>query len=175
MNINGMEIEHKYLIHFPDVEFLKNTDNAVVYDITQDYLLPVNSGVNRRVRKRSTGDMTEYFYTQKSHITDLKRIEIEKTISENEYLELLKEKDPERNTIAKQRIGFYYSSQFFETDIFPFWTDRALMELEVESEEQAVMLPPFIEVIKEVTSDKRYTNSALAINIPFDNISSEEN
>ena len=56
--------------------------------------------------------------------------------------------------------------QLFEIDVYPFWTDRAIMEIELDSEEREVMLPPSIEVIKEVTGDGRYTNAAIAREVP---------
>ena len=40
------------------------------------------------------------------------------------------------------------------------------MEIELDSEQREVALPPFIKVIKEVTEDGRYTNAALAKEVP---------
>ena len=40
------------------------------------------------------------------------------------------------------------------------------MELELSAEDQHIDFPPDIEVLREVTGDKRYTNSALAKKIP---------
>ena len=42
------------------------------------------------------------------------------------------------------------------------------MEIELADEAEAVALPPEIEIIKEVTRDRRYTNAALAKAIPAD-------
>jgi CYTH domain-containing protein len=36
------------------------------------------------------------------------------------------------------------------------------MEIELEDKDDTVELPPFIDVIKEVTKDKRFSNFALA-------------
>lgn len=58
----------------------------------------------------------------------------------------------------------------FEIDVYPFWTDRAIMEIELESEEQEILFPPAVQIITEVTSDKRYTNSSLARHVPYDSI-----
>lgn len=58
----------------------------------------------------------------------------------------------------------------FEIDVYPFWTDRAIMEIELDDEGQDILFPPFIEIISEVTSDKRYTNSSLARHVPYDSI-----
>lgn len=50
-----------------------------------------------------------------------------------------------------------------EIDLFPFWKDRAFCEVELAREEETVNLPPWLEVIREVTDDPRYTNASLAL------------
>ena len=54
--------------------------------------------------------------------------------------------------------------------MFPFWTDRAFCEAELSSETEALELPPWVEVIREVTEDARYNNSSLARAVPMDDI-----
>ena len=63
-----------------------------------------------------------------------------------------------------------YKDQRFEIDLFPFWSDRAIMEIELEREDQAVDFPPEINIIREVTEDRRYTNSSLAREIPMETL-----
>ena len=55
-----------------------------------------------------------------------------------------------------------YEGTYFEIDIFPFWRDKAFLEVELKSENEGFVLPPFIKVIKDVTEDEEYTNHALA-------------
>lgn len=57
-----------------------------------------------------------------------------------------------------------------EVDVFPFWQDRAFCEVELPDEATVVTLPEFLDVIREVTEDKRYTNLALAREIPMEEI-----
>ena len=40
----------------------------------------------------------------------------------------------------------------------------------MENEEQVVDLPPQIHILREVTEDVRYTNAALALHIPMEDI-----
>ena len=47
---------------------------------------------------------------------------------------------------------------------------EAELEVELESEDEELQLPDWIEVIREVSADKRYTNSALAKEIPDEEI-----
>ena len=55
-----------------------------------------------------------------------------------------------------------------EIDIFPFSKDKAILEIELNEEQQAFQLPNFIEVIKEVTDDDKYKNVNLAIKRSLD-------
>ena len=166
--MKGFEIERKYLISMPDPDFLR--ENASPTEIVQTYLLPPAPHINARVRKRGRdGDWT-YTHTEKTRLSDLRRIENERRISREEYETLLQNADPDRNVIQKTRWVLPWKGQNFEIDIFPFWTDRALMELELEDEAQTIELPPQIRVLREVTADYRYLNSSLSKTIPYEEI-----
>ena len=54
----------------------------------------------------------------------------------------------------------------YEIDLFPFWLDRALCEIQVSDEAVPVTLPPELTVIREVTDDAAYSNAALAGAVP---------
>lgn len=168
MNVDGFEIERKYLIRMPDPAFLE--ERATPSRIEQTYLKRPAPHVNARVRKRGEEGAWIYTHTQKTRISDLRRIEEEREVSEEEYRQLLRQADPSRNVICKTRWVLPWKGQCFEIDVFPFWEDRALMEIELRDEEQAVELPPEIEVIREVTADGRYTNAALSREIPRDEL-----
>lgn len=166
--MEGFEIERKYLISMPDPDFLRQ--NASPTEIVQTYLLSPAPHINARVRKRGRdGDWT-YTHTEKTRLSDLRRIENERRISREEYETLLQSADPDRNVIQKTRWVLPWKGQNFEIDIFPFWTDRALMELELEDEAQTIELPPRIRVLREVTADYRYLNSSLSKKIPYEEI-----
>ena len=167
MNASDLEIERKFLIRMPDETFLTRAFSTT--EIVQTYL-NAPKGVSERVRKRWDAEQCKYYHTEKIHISDMTRIEKESEIDEAEYLRLLKRADPERRPIEKKRCCVNYLGQMFEIDVFPFYTDRAIMELELESETQEIVFPPEIEIIREVTKDMRYTNAAMAKNIPYDAI-----
>ena len=168
MNVNGKEIERKFLISYPTPQVLAECSSES--DIVQTYLKRTAVGVSNRVRARTTNGICVYTHTEKQHITDVTRIELEHEIGEEEYNELLKQKDPERNVIIKKRYCLNYLGQEFEIDVYPFWSDRAVMELELSSEEQEIFFPECVHVIRELTEDKRYTNASLAKSIPEESI-----
>ena len=163
MNNNGIEIERKYLIKMPDMEKLRQTDNYDFSEIEQVYVSDTMDGMFGRIRKRGKNGVYKYYKTFKKDVTVVTRIEIESEISEKEYKELKKHCREGFGIIEKTRHVFAYKGQTFELDIFPFWNDKAFLEAEVSSEDTEIPIPPFIEVIKEVTEDLSYRNSALAV------------
>ena len=170
MNEIHYEIERKYLIRMPDPAWLEA--NAEGTEITQTYLR-ARPGTTERVRRRGRGGRFVYTHTTKTKLSDLRRIEDEEEISRERYEELLQRSDPARRVICKTRWTFTWEGQFFELDVFPFWTDRAYLEIELRDEGQQVSLPPALRLIREVTEDPRYTNAALSLEIPYEDIGKE--
>ncbi len=155
----GIECEIKLLIKIPNESFFKKY-RAFKCEIEQVYLK--GDGGSHRVRKRTMGDTVNYVETVKMRISSAVSKEYENTISEYEYNELLKRSDKTKHPIYKSRYCFIYKRQYYELDIYDFWSDRATLELEMKSENESYELPPEIEVIKDVTDDKRYKNNKLA-------------
>ena len=54
----------------------------------------------------------------------------------------------------------------FEIDAYPFWDDKAIAEVELKDENEDIIFPDFLKIIKEVTDDSRYKNAAVSENIP---------
>lgn len=163
MNTNNLEIEKKYLIEYPDIEHLKTVSEYT--EIEQIYLKN-ESGASERIRKRGNDGEYLYYHTIKIPVTDMTRIEEEKLISCEEYEELKKRADERFNIIYKTRYCIPYDGHTIEVDVFPFWSKQAFAEVELLSEDEEFSLPEYIRVIRDVTEDKRYTNHALAYEIP---------
>ena len=164
MNIDGFEIERKFLIAMPEEDFLAGCECS---GITQTYLTG-EPGTTERVRRRRWADRCEYTHTIKHKINNMRRQEEETEITQAEYLELLKRADPARRTIEKLRCCYTIGGELWEIDVFPFWEDRAIVEIELSDESEEVELPPGLRLIREVTDDPRYTNAALSLAIPED-------
>ena len=161
-NEDPLEIERKFLIRYPDLNLLDRicTEKTA---IVQTYLIS-EKGISRRIRKKEQGGRIEYWYNEKTKISDMTRIEREREISEEEYNELLKEALPDADTINKIRYCIPSGDHCFEIDVFREWDDRAFAEVELSDEDQEYVFPECLELIKEVTDDGRYTNKSLAIN-----------
>ncbi len=156
-----LEIERKFLIEYPDLDYIASYKFCKKVEISQTYLLN-ESNEKSRIRKRGSNGDYVYYETKKETLTSAERIEIERNISQTEYEELLKNADPERATIEKDRYCIAYENQYFELDVFPFWKDKAFLEIELTDVNQEIKFPPFLKIIKEVTDDKYYTNSNIA-------------
>lgn len=156
------EIERKYIIKRPTAQLLESI-GASHTEILQTYLAVPESGAKRRVRKRgSEQNGWVYTYTEKTDVSFGERIEIEREINREEYETLIGEASPDRPPIEKTRYVFKSEGQTFELDIYPFSEELAVLEIELDSIDREVKLPEFLEVIRDVTGDKRYENSQLA-------------
>ena len=156
-----IETERKYLIEYPNLSLLEGHPFCRGVDMVQTYL-KADSGMSERVRKRYCGESTVYIHTAKKRLSDMSCYEYESRISEKEYLSLLERADENRAPIRKKRYCLVYDKQYFEIDVYPFWNDRAIMEIELSGENDSVNFPDFIKIIKEVTYDKEYKNASLA-------------
>ena len=162
-----LEIERKYLIRMPDRALLDRLADRRDY-IRQTYLLPGEKNTTERVRLRGCGERAEYTHTVKRRITDLTREEREEPVSPREYRSLLDRADPALRVIEKTRWCIPWAGFTLEVDCFPFWTDRAFLEIELPHADASLALPDWVQVVREVTEDPRYTNRALAEEIPLE-------
>lgn len=153
------EIERKYLIEYPDIKWLEGNPACQSIEIIQTYL---NSESDEEVRVRQRGIDGYYIYFQTIKKRVLKRVEIERRLSQAEYLELLMDADTSRKQIRKIRYCLTHKNQYFEIDVYPFWTDKAIAEIELSDENAEIIFPKQIKVIKEVTDDASYKNASLA-------------
>ena len=159
------ETERKYLIEYPDIAYLEKLPNCKRVEIIQTYLKS-SDDTEIRVRQRGADGSYIYYRTEKRRVTDQTRIEIEERLSQEEYLRLLMEADTSLHSIRKTRYCLTENNLYYEIDIYPFWTKNAILEIEMRDENQEIVMPGHIEVIREVTSDRRYSNYQIAREIP---------
>ncbi|MBQ8615501.1 MAG: CYTH domain-containing protein, partial [Clostridia bacterium] len=162
-----LEIERKFLIKKPDLHLLESLPNCQKVDIIQTYL---NSNNDEEIRIRQRGEVGSYIYTKtiKKKIKSATRQETEKRISQREYLTLLNNADINLHQIKKTRYCLMHDNRYYEIDIYPFSKTNAICEIELTDENEQFNLPEFIQLIKEVTNDKKYSNFSLAKKIPTD-------
>lgn len=158
-----VEIERKFLIQKPNLDDISKYVAITAVNIVQTYLKSTD-GSEVRLRQRGINGNYFYYLTEKTAISNLKRIEKERKISEREYIESLNMADTSLKQIVKIRICFVYMNQYFELDLYDFSDDKAIVEIELTSETTEVRFPKFLTMIKEITDDLNYRNIALARN-----------
>ncbi len=157
-----MEIERKYLIARPDLQMLEQLPNCERVDVIQMYLRSSDPAEEIRIRQRGSNGHFVYFMTRKRKISSLKRVEIEERLSKDEYLTLMLQADPAFRPIQKQRYCLSENGLYYEIDIYPDWKEEAILEIELHSENQEIVFPEGLKVIREVTDDPAYSNRAMA-------------
>ncbi len=161
-----LEIEKKILIQKPKISELARFTQYSEHEIVQTYLCDDGSGVERRIRMRGNPFDYTFFYTEKKPVSPGVRVEVERKITEKEYLNYLFETDCHKRQIKKTRYCFIYDNLYYELDVYPFWDDKAILEVELSSEASTFNIPGFITPIKDVTDDPAYSNYHLASELP---------
>ena len=70
--------------------------------------------------------------------------------------------DPDRRPIRKTRYCLTHENQYFEIDVYPFWKDQAIAEIELRDENLPVYFPEQLKIRREVTGEEAFKNAALA-------------
>ena len=164
-----IETERKFLIYMPDLKLLESFNGVRIKKLEQTYL-EYESGKNARVRRIDESGRVSFVKTVKQRISTLSSFEDEHEIDENTYAAELLHADKTKQTVRKTRYCIPFDNHVIEIDVYPFWNDRAILEVELASENESFSLPDFIRVIKEVSEDGRYKNTNLAKEIPYDEI-----
>ncbi len=159
------EIERKFLIEYPNLEWLESLEDCRMVEIAQTYLI-APEGEELRVRERGENGHFMYYLTAKRNVSPMKRVEVEERLTHNQYMDLLMEADPTRRTVYKKRYCLMNEKQYFEIDIYPEWKDTAIMEIELTDAHEEIHFPENIKILREVTEDPSFKNSALAKEMP---------
>ena len=150
------EIERKFLVKRLESIPLQNG-----LAIKQGYI-PTYKRTKTAVRIRLYGDNA--FLTIKGKSKGATRSEFEYAIPVEEAHQMIRELCG-RSLIEKVRYKIDYSGVTWEVDVFEGQNEGLILaEVELESEDQAIVLPDWVD--KEVTDDQRYYNANLVVN-PF--------
>lgn len=161
------EIERKFLIKKPTAEQIASLGCISETNIIQTYLKRGDGVAERRIRQRgSEKNGFSFYYTEKTDIASGVRIENERKITPEEYLQLLTEADTSLHQISKIRYCFIYDKKYFEMDIYPFDNEYAIVEIELSDIDEHINFPP-LDFVKEVTDDASFRNSELAKTLKF--------
>lgn len=157
----GIEIERKFLVHKEKWDQVTKEEKSL---FRQGYIV---SDPERTIRVRLTDE--EGFLTIKGLTVGAVRPEFEYRIPKEDAQELLHRFcDSE---VSKIRHFITHDNNLWEVDEFLGQNEGLIVaEIELASEDESFSLPEWID--KEVTAEKKYSNSNLAIN-PFKNWSNQ--
>lgn len=155
----NIETEKKYLIKMPSEEILSGLEQS---EIEQIYIVTSENYDGERVRRRRYPEREVFTRTGKRRLTAMSAIEDEREISSEEFYSLSRNIEQGTVPVIKKRYVMPYRGYDFEIDVYPFWSETAVMEVELPSETAEFELPPEITVICDVTDDMRYKNHAIA-------------
>ena len=161
----AVEIERKYVIKMPSLSVLAEQENYTSSEILQIYLKG-EQGETHRIRRRSYPDKTICTETRKIRIDKMSSTEIEGEITEESFNALAAAPLEGTIPIEKTRHTFVYKGQLFEIDVYPQWKNTAIMETELPSRDKNVEMPDFINILKEVTGNKAYSNASMSRAFP---------
>ncbi|MGI6607486.1 MAG: AAA family ATPase [Erysipelotrichaceae bacterium] len=158
-----IEIFKKYLVEVNDgvIEKVKSKANVSYVHILQHYLKS-DEGIERRIRKREKDGSTLYYYSEATQLTPNTRVKRDRIISERQYADYRAEINHQLNIVDKERYGFIENNRFFKLDIFSFDNSKALLSVQIPSENEKIIIPEYFNVVKEVTDDVNYKNYYLA-------------
>lgn len=162
-----IETERKFLIKLPSEAVLTSAECRRL-DIIQTYLM-INggAGTEERVRKITEGERVRYVFTEKKKISAVSRYENEYDITAERYDTLIAE-SAEPRQLTKTRYVIPYGGHDLEIDVYPYeiggdaLAGRAVLEVELEGEDEGFELPEFIIVERELTGKSEFSNKSLA-------------
>lgn len=159
------ETTRKYLIEYPDIDYIMSRTSCCMSYMMQTYLVSPSPDIERRILQVGQDGDFVYYYAEKQLVASGEHAEKEEHIDEKKYLRLMMDADTRFHQLSKRRLCFVYKSQSFELDLFPFSNERAIISVELTAETQNVLLPDFIKVISDITDDPSYRSYSLALDM----------
>lgn len=142
------------------------------FDVQHDYLISSDGDPQVRIRKRGQNGYYTYNRTVRLPKVNDQKVERRMIISPRDYEIFLAQRDPRRNPVVKTRTCFLWQNQYFQLDVYrqpsnERCKDLIILETFTTKEGDDLVLPDFVEVVKEVTDDKEYSMYNLALNELF--------
>jgi CYTH domain-containing protein len=160
-SVSGVEIERKFRLQRAPAADVLAAHGAVARRLEQVYLTEPPGG--RRVRRIvDAGGSVEHRLTRKRQLRAFAFEEQEERIDASRYQELLLEADAARRPVRKTRYLVPHGEQVLEIDVFEQPAGLVLVEVELATDDEVVLLPEWLPEWREVTGDPAYLNANLA-------------
>ncbi|XP_064612179.1 TRPL translocation defect protein 14-like [Liolophura sinensis] len=152
------------------------------FTVIHDYLVTPSRKMQARLRRRGqdvkwdesqkswdleTGHWT-YTHTIRRPEINKQSVELKMNVTGRDYQMLLAQKDDRHYSIYKKRRCFLWNNQYFQLDLYeepchPRCKGLLLLETYTTLKGDALQLPSFLEVKKEVTNDPAYSMFNLSL------------
>jgi CYTH domain-containing protein len=160
-SVFGIEIERKFRLRAAPSPEVLAAHRAQARRMEQIYLTEPPTG--RRIRRIERADGTvEHRLTRKERVGDFRFHEQEEAITADRFEALRLEADPDRAPIRKTRFVVPHGSQLLEIDVFESPPGLVVLEVELATEDEPVLLPDWVGEWREVTGEPEYLNVNLA-------------
>ncbi|XP_054724393.1 TRPL translocation defect protein 14-like isoform X2 [Uloborus diversus] len=140
------------------------------FEVVHDYLVTSHPKVQSRLRKRGQNGNWSYMHTQRRFDVKTQVIEVKRQITQRDYINMLAQRDDKHFTVYKKRRSFLLNNVYMQMDIYkhpchPRCTGLILLETytTLKGDELLGRLPPFLNVVKEVTGDPSFSMFNLSL------------
>lgn len=152
--------KRKFLIRVmpDDKEFPQYQD----FDVVHDYLVTPCSKTQARIRRRGQNGSWTYTHTIRRPEINKQSVELKMAISNRDYHMLVAQRDDKHFTIFKKRRCFLWNNQYLQLDIYQDPCPKRcegllLLETYTLKKGDQLELPSFLNVVREVTDEPRYS------------------
>lgn len=171
LNFIGLPSPSAYVKKFLLVTDMSNHDINVpknikreFFQLDETFLLTRGHSALEMNLLRKIGKNDAFIYSNEIRfVQNNERIQKKKQISGREYIELLETRDPSKKQIRKIRQCFIHERSYFLVESYANVDGQpSILRIETTTEGQKYEIPPFLQVLKEVTDDPYYDTINMA-------------
>jgi len=136
-----------------------------IFVVEETYIGKQNILVENKIRRRGQHDAFTYVHHARFYDAKDKKVRIDKKrqLTAREFVTMMDLKNKDKKTTIKKRVCFMWDRQYFIIDRFEN-VDKSpyLLRIVVSSGTDKFQMPPFIEVLREVTDEIEYSSMNMA-------------
>jgi len=136
-----------------------------IFVVEETYIGKQNPLDENKIRRRGQHDAFTYVHHARTYDAKDKKVRTDRKrqITAREFVTMMDLKNKDKITTIKKRVCFMWDRQYFIIDRFEN-VDKSpyLLRIVVSSKAEKFQMPPFIEVLREVTDEVEYTSMNMA-------------
>ena len=133
------------------------------FTVEVTFIKTENERKERKIRKRTQNNNSTYTYSEKTKLEDGKSSETQRVLNARSYIMYLSQKDERKKVVVKERSCFIWEHQNFVLDNVVSDKDKPkILKLDYIEKDCQIKIPPFCEIMKEITEDQAFSNLGLS-------------